>query len=254
MKKQWIVLWVVAMTIPALAQQTNHFRKGTQKNKKSEHVKITEQQRKERIEKKYHFLEKSLTQMGVSAEDKIKIRNLQIKHREKMRINMQRINNARKKLSKLENSGADEDSIEQAIQEIANAQAAQLRVLVGNRREMKNILGKEKYAHFMENARIQYRKHDNRSGTGIPPRPGLPPLPNSKTLPPSPIEEYLRFMDHAREQYLKKRQARGAKPPTPKEYIHFMDRTRERFFKNHPLNNSNAPSSPPKNGPAKPKN
>ena len=239
MKKQWIALWIAALAIPVLAQQTNDFRKGSPESKKRGHAKMTERQRKERSGKKYKFLDKSLIQMGVDKEDRIKIRNLQVEHRKKMKGNMQRMNKARKALSELQASGADGAEIEPAIQEIANAQAEQLRILISNRREMENILGKEKYAAFMESARMQYRKHDNRSGTGIPPRPGLPPLPsqthNRKAPPPTPIEEYLRFMDHARGQFFEKRQAggEGLPPPTPEEYIRFMDHARERFFESH---------------------
>ena len=250
MKRKWIVLCIAALAMPVLAQQTNNFKKETPESKKRGHAKLTEEQRKERTAKKYKFLEKSLIEMGVGKEGRIKIRNLQIQHRKKMKANMLRMNKARKTLSGLENSGADKTEIEQAIQEIAAAQAEQLRILVSNRRKMENILGKEKYAQFMDNARAQYRKHDNRSGAGIPPRPGLPPLPNPQTNrkspPPTPIEEYLRFMDRAREQFFEKRKARGAKPPTPEEYIRFVDRSRERFFKNHRPKPPIAP--PPKEG------
>jgi hypothetical protein len=248
MKKQWIVLWIVALTIPVLAQQTNNVRKATPENKKREQTQTTEQQRKERSVRKYKFLEKSLSELGVSKEDRVKIRDLQIEHRKKMKANMQRMNKARKTLSRLESSTADDAEIEQAIQEIAQAQAEQLRILVGNRREMESILGKEKYAHFMENARAQYRKHDNRSGAGIPPRPGLPPLPNPnskhKSAPPSPIEKYLQFMDHARKQFFEKREARGAPPPTPEEYIRFVDRSRKRFFENQHPSEPHSPQTP----------
>jgi len=237
MKKQWIVLCIAALAIPVLAQQTNDFQKGSPERKKHGHSKMTEQQRKERTEKKYKFLDKSLTRMGVGEEDRIRIRDLQIEHRKKMRANMQRMNKARKTLSKLEDSGADEAEIEQAIQEIANAQAEQLRILVGNRKEMENILGEEKYAAFMESARAQYRKHDNRSGAGIPPRPGLPPLPDSRRDPPPPVpppslEEYIQFMDHARMQFLQSHPPTNANVPPPllEEYIQFMDHARMQFL------------------------
>ena len=244
MKKQWIVLWIAALAMPVLAQQTNDFRQGSSEKKKHERSKMTEQQRKERQEKKYRFLDKSLTQMGVGKEDKARIRDLQIEHRKKMKANMQRMNKARKTLSKLENSAAGDTEIEQAIQEIAAAQAEQLRILVSNRREMESILGKEKYTRFMENARVQYRKHDHRGGSGIPPRPGLPPLPNQnlKTPPLPPLGEYLRFMDHAREQFLKTRVKEGKTPPTPEEYIHSMDRARARYFESH---RPGGPGTPP---------
>jgi len=247
MKKQWIALWIAALAIPVLAQQTNDFRKGSPENKKHGHAKMTEQQRKERTEKKYKFLDKSLTQMGVGEEDKIKIRDLQIEHRKKMKANMQRMNKARKALSGLEESVADEAEIEQAIQEISAAQAEQLRILVSNRREMENILGKEKYARFMDNARAQYRKHDRRSGAGIPPRPDLPPQPNQnrRTPPPTPLEEYLHFLDLARAQFFESRMAAGGArlpPPTPDEYTRFMDHARMQYFESHrPADHPGAP-------------
>ena len=228
MKKQWIFLGIATLVMPVLAQQANDVKKDGLARSKP----LAEAQRKEH----YKFLDKSLTQIGVGKEDKAKIRALQIEHRQKMKANMQRMNKARKTLSKLENSAASEAEVELAIQEIAAAQAEQLRILVSNRREMEKILGKEKYAQFMENARAQYSKHDRQSGSGIPPRP------KHQALPSSPLGGYLRFMDRARERFLKTQIKEGKPPPTPEEYNRFMDRARAEYLESH---RSSTPSTPP---------
>ena len=68
MKKHLIILLVSAIAIPALAQNTNNFHKRSEK---------MEQQRRKQLERKYQFMDKMLTRIGVSDEDKVKISGLQ---------------------------------------------------------------------------------------------------------------------------------------------------------------------------------
>lgn len=202
MKKQLIILLIAALIAPVLAEETNktYQRRGDDSRvaEKRKRPEWTEEQRKEQMERRYQFMDKALSEIGVSDDDKIKIRALQETHRQKMRENGKRVTAAREKLSKFQDDGATEEEIETAIQDVSDASTEQLRILVRNRMEMEKILGKEKYALFMKNARKQFQKHGSRSGSGMPPRPGLPPLPNegegdtnpplpnSQALPPSP--------------------------------------------------------------------
>jgi hypothetical protein len=205
MKIQLAILMTAVLTIPVLAQETNEFKKqeegrGAGKksrdrmehsefNKRADRPERTEEQRKEHQERRYQFMDKSLTDIGVSDEDKIKIRQLQDQHREKIEANTTRTKVARKKLSDAQEAGADEAQIDAAIEEITQAQGVQLKILVRNRMEMEKILGKEKYARLMENARNQFRQHGQRGGSGMPARPGMPPRPkkdNGVTPPPGP--------------------------------------------------------------------
>ncbi len=198
MKKQLIILWVVAAAISGLAEETNQLQRphrGDQREsteKKRTRPDWTEQQRKEHQERRYQFMDKALTDIGVSEEDKVKIRDLQETHRQKMKENMERGVNARKKLSELQETGATEEELDVAIQNVADTMAEQLKILVRNRMQMEKILGKEKYALFMQNARKQFHKHGRSGGSGVPPRPGLPPIPGegkgSKPPPPPPIQ------------------------------------------------------------------
>ena len=199
MKKQLIILLASAMVIPALAQETNDFQmrrgQGREANRKNRdrperpnHSDWTEEQHKQHQERKYQFMDKVLTEIGVGDEDKIKIRQLQEAHRQKMKENMEQTSAAREKLSNLQDASASEAELDAAIDEVSDAQTAQLRILVRNRMEMEKILGKEKHARCMENARTQFRQHGRRGGLGVPPRPGVPPVPktekDSKQPPP----------------------------------------------------------------------
>jgi hypothetical protein len=207
MKKQLTILLIMALAFPVLAQETNEFKHHGEErgpgrknhdrpefNKRPDRPESTEEQRKER---RYQFMNKALSDIGVSDEDKIKIRQLQDQHREKMKLNSERTNIARKKLSDAQEASADEAQIDAAIDEITKAQGQQLKILVRNRMEMEKILGKEKYGRFMDSARNQFRQHDRRGGAGMPPRPGMykkrsgknPPLPESppkQETPPVP--------------------------------------------------------------------
>lgn len=190
MKKHWMVLFIIAMALPVFAQKTNAIPRSRdaveKKHSRLESSPWTEKNRKEYQERKYQFMSKMLSNIGVSDDDKIKIRKLQEAHRQKMKANTKRSTSARKKLSRLQDQGANEKEIEAAIQDVVDAFAEQIRILVGNRREMEKILGKEKYALFMQDARAQFKKHGQRGGSGMPPRPGLPPLPNTGKTPKTP--------------------------------------------------------------------
>jgi hypothetical protein len=202
MKKQLILLITGALTIPVVAQETNEFKKrgegygpGRKNRDRAERPEFkkhsdrsgwTEERREEHQERKYKFMEKSLTDIGVSEEDRIKIRALQDGHRAKMKANMERTNAARQKLSELQNSSVTEAELDAAIDEVTQAQGEQLKILVRNRMEMERILGKEKSAKLMESARTQFRQHGRRGGSGMPPRPGNPPLPRNKKGDKSP--------------------------------------------------------------------
>lgn len=196
MKKQLIILLTAAFVVPVLAEETNepHHRRGDGRRsaEKRERPELTEQQRKEHMERRYQFMDKALSDIGVSDEDRIKIRELQATHRNEMKSAGERLKAAQVKLSKLLDNGSTDEEVDAAIKEISNAQTEQLKLIVSNRREMEKLLGREKYARFMENARKQYHKHDRRGGSGMPPRPGLPPIPGQgrgrkdSKLPPIP--------------------------------------------------------------------
>ncbi len=186
MKKQLIILLLSGIVIPVLAQQTNElpqWRGNGSKQGKNNHPKKTEQRQKQ----KYQFMNKALSEIGVSKKDRIKISVLQNTHREKMKINSQRTAAAREKLSRLQAHGASDAEFDVAIQNITAAQAEQLKILVKNRSEMEKILGKEKYERFMDNARAQFQQHGRRGGSGMPLRPNHPSMPrNNSTKNKSP--------------------------------------------------------------------
>ena len=197
MKKQLVSLLAVAMVFPVLAQETNEFRqrrgdgsesseKKRERPKRPKRPEWTEQQR---MDRKYQCMDKALSSIGVSEEDRIKLHELQEGHRQKMKANMARSHEAREKLSRLQDQDTTEEEIDAAIQDVVDAIAEQLKILVRNRMEMEKILGREKYARLMENARKQFHKHGRRGGSGMPPRPGLPPIPGERknpNLPPLP--------------------------------------------------------------------
>jgi len=198
MKKERLTLCVVAIALSGWAQGTNELlhppkRDGFESSKINRtRPERTEQQRKEQQERRYRFMEKALNDIGVSDEDKIKIQKLQEVHRKKMKENMESGITARKKLSELQEEGATEEELDQAIESVADTMAEQLKILVRNRMEMEKILGKEKYALFMQNARRQFHKHGRSGGTGMPPRPGFPPIPGEEKgskQPPLPPKQ-----------------------------------------------------------------
>lgn len=184
MKKQLIILAVSALAVSAMAQHTNEL-SSPQEQVERKHAK--HQQRR------LQLMERELKRIGVTPEEKAQIKSLQKVHKEKMVVNTQQIAGSREKLSKLLDDGAPMDVLEAAIQDVSVAQTEQLRILVSNRIEMERILGKEKYAQFMKNARTQFHKHGRRGGPGLPPRPGQPPIPGQekhhrRNAPPLPVE------------------------------------------------------------------
>ena len=211
MNKQLILLLTTVLVLPVLSQETNEVKQRDEtqtKERKSrgkegrfenknrpERSKWTEEQRKAHAERKYQFMDKTLTEIGVSDEDKVKIHTLQKEHREKMNVISDRSNAARKKLSDLQKSKATEAELHAAIDEVTAAQGEQLKLLVRNRIEMERILGEQKYTQLMDNARNQFRKKGNRGGPGFPPLPGgagdvkspIPPLPDG-TVKPSTLK------------------------------------------------------------------
>ena len=176
MKKQFIILAVAALVLPAIAQ-TNECEKPEKFNRDKAEM------QKHRLQ----LMEKSLKEIGVTEEQQQQIFELQKKHLQIMKENMEKIDAARENISKLEKSGASEAELFAAIDVLTAAQGDQMKALMRNRLQMEEILGKEKFAQFMETARSQYRKHGRRSGKGMPPKPPrLPPIPGEVTDPPPP--------------------------------------------------------------------
>jgi len=179
MKKQLIILFAFTIAIPVLAQQSDN----------PEVREQMEQQRRQHEQRKYQFMDRMLTKIGVSDEDKIQISTLQSEHRRKIEVSKKRMEAAQAKLAWIQETDATDAEIDAAIQEIGDAQTEQLTILVYNRREMEKILGKEKYAQLMEIARTQFHKRGHGGSHGLPPRPGLPPIPGKQTQvkePPMP--------------------------------------------------------------------
>ena len=179
MKKQLIILLVSVMAIPVLAQQSGSPEAREQMGQK----------RRQHEQRKYQFMSRILTKIGVSDEDKLKISKLQSEHRRNIEVSKKRMEAAHAKLAWIQETDATDAEIDAAIQEVADAQTEQLRILVYNRREMEKILGKETYAQLMEIARTQFHKRGHGGGRGLPPRPGLPPLPGGHKQgkePPTP--------------------------------------------------------------------
>lgn len=193
MKKSIILMVLATAFAPLGAQPTNSLpplpekehelridRKEMHRSKRRNRSPESKEKRKER---RLKLMEQSLDQIGLDQKERERVMELQKQHRKKMRASMERINAARDQLTLLQNEGAGEEAIDKAIDAVSAAQTEQLRILVRNRMEMERILGREKYAQFMERARMQYRKHGRRGGAGVPPRPDLPPMfgPGSET-------------------------------------------------------------------------
>lgn len=199
MKKQNMILVVSVLVLPAMAQdsnevseisrppyndpveqQTNRFARSREKKESPDQKKKTEKKRVINQQRRIQLMERELNRIGVTEEEKAQITELQKIYKEKMTANAQQIATARKKLSKLQDEGATMVELEAAIQDVAAAQTEQLRILVRNRQEMERILGKEKLAQFMQNARKQFQKHGRRGGPPLPSQPGLPPIPGQE--------------------------------------------------------------------------
>ncbi len=184
--KTKIVLMVIALNAMPLMAQTNEVPNPPKSStkpredvsiKRKDHPTPPPEQRQQFKERHLKLMEKALNEIGVNENQRKQILALQKAHREKMKYNWKRLSNARRKLSELQDSGVSMDELDAAIQEVSNAQNAQLKILVLNRMEMERILGKEKNDQLMQQARKFFRKHDRRSGAGMPPRPGFPPDP-----------------------------------------------------------------------------
>ncbi len=197
MKKQIAVIILSVAAFSASAQETNQMerppREGQEFRKDGEQRQVGGVDKKgDYHERRLQLMEDALKKLGVTEEQKIQIEELQKAHNEKMKANMQRMNDARKKLSDLQNQGAPETLLGKAIDEVCAAQKEQLWILVKNRKEMERILGKEKFDEFMNSARQQYKKHGRRGGSGIPPLPdngngeNSPPIPRNFNNPPTP--------------------------------------------------------------------
>lgn len=129
--------------------------------------------RHEQFEKrKFDFMNRELDKLGITEKQKHQVGELQKTHRQLMEANGRRTAEARKKLATLQDEGADWVALNAAIDEVASSQAEQLRILVKNRIEMENIIGKENYKKLMESARNKMRKfrdkheHGGRSERG----------------------------------------------------------------------------------------
>lgn len=177
MKKQLMILAVMSLSISTIAQETNEFGPQKEKSKPTISREQIEKKRAVHRQRRLQLMERELKKIGVTEEEKAQILLLQEGHRKKMEVNAQQIEKARKNLSMLLDDGAPMEELEGAIQNVSTAQTEQLRILVENRIEMERILGREKHALFMQNARKQFEKHGRRGGPALPPRPGLPPIP-----------------------------------------------------------------------------
>jgi uncharacterized protein YjiS (DUF1127 family) len=184
MKNRSIMIAVLVLTLPLMAQETDISQKSF-----AEATAEEQEPKKSRSEKGEKFrarqvklLEKALTDIGVTDEQRTSIFALQEAHMEKMKINWQRLKDARSTLSRLQDQSAPMEEIDAAILKVADAQAEQLRLIAHNRREMEEILGKEKNDRFMQNARKQFRRHGRHPGHPLPARPGAadPPLPHGE--------------------------------------------------------------------------
>lgn len=200
MKRYLIMVAVMALAIPLMAQETNKVQQVKPKVKPAESTATATQPKKngsskprrEKFQERHlRLMARALDKIGVTDEQRQQIFALQKEHLKKMRANWIRLNKARRTLSKLQDEGASEKELDAAIQEVSDAQTEQLKILVKNRMEMEKILGKEKNDRLMAMARQYFREHGRRPGRGMPPRPDLPPIPGhghnsgNPPLPPS---------------------------------------------------------------------
>ena len=123
------------------------------------------------------FLDRILREMNIGDEDRARIEKLQKKHMQQMKANSKQLIKARKNLTKLEQSNASKEELLQAVKKVSAAQEKQLRLLVLNRQQMKQILGEEKFAQFMKKARKFYQQNNPRKGEKGFHHPGFAPDP-----------------------------------------------------------------------------
>lgn len=199
MKNKIIMMAVLALALPLMAQETDSGKKpDPDALPTAQEARETAPGRGAEFRaRQVKLMEKALKEIGVTEEQQTRIFALQEEHMEKMKANWQRLSGARKDLSRLQDESASMEEIDAAIQKVADAQAEQLRLIAHNRREMENILGKEKNDQFMQNARKQFRRHGRHPGPDMPPRPGAneapnPPFPpadtGNKAPPPPPVD------------------------------------------------------------------
>jgi len=191
MKKRIIMMVVLALTLPLMAQETDSEQKPAPTvPPPAPESRESEPDRGEKFQaRQVKLMEKALNEIGVTEEQQTRIFALQEEHMETMKANWQRLKAARNELSRLQDESASMEDIDAAIQMVADSQAEQLRLIAHNRRAMETILGKEKSDRFMKNARKQFRRHGRHPGPDMPPRPSSPPLPpgsDRNEAPPIP--------------------------------------------------------------------
>jgi Spy/CpxP family protein refolding chaperone len=197
MKKRMVMIAIlVPLAMPLMAQETNQVsppqaegqapQTAAKENRKRQQP--TEEQRWQKKQRELKLMEKALNEIGVTEEQRQQIITLQQTHMEKMKANWKRLNEARRKLSELEDSGASIEELDIAIEEISDAQSEQLKILVRNRKEMERILDKDKNKQLMKIAHDFFESHGRRSGGGMPERPSVPPVPTGDEVPPKPEE------------------------------------------------------------------
>ncbi|MDF7807144.1 hypothetical protein P4E94_06830 [Pontiellaceae bacterium B12219] len=192
MKKTLIILATIALAFPALAEQTNEYRRSKDERKGErkyrEYREMTPEQKAEMDERRVQLMEKTLAEIGVSEEQQAQIAELQANLKTQMRESSMLLDECRKNLSELEKIGAAEGEVYAAIDAVADAQAEQMKILARNRIQMERILGKEKFSQFMDCARSKWHEHGRRRKEQVPPQPGVPPLPNQnkQITPPMP--------------------------------------------------------------------
>jgi hypothetical protein len=192
MKKTLIILATIAIAFPALAQQTNEFRRSKEDRqgdrKYREFREMSPEQKAKMDERRVQLMENTLAEIGISEEQQVQIAELQANLKIQMRESSMLLDESRKNLSELEKNGAAEGEVYAAIDAVADAQAEQMKILARNRIQMERILGKDKFSQFMDCARSKWHEHGRRGGEELPPKPGMPPLPNEnkQTTPPTP--------------------------------------------------------------------
>lgn len=195
MKLHLITLTAVALSTPVWAQKTNEVNKpkteeyGEKPERVYKQREWTAEEKAAMDERRLQILEKTLKEIGVTEDQKLRIIDLQKKLKEQMRSSFHSIEAKKKHLSELEKNGATEEEIGAAIDQVCDAQADQMKILARNRMQMEQILGKDRFKLFMDSARNKWREHGRHSGSGVPPKPGFPPIPtdsNTKTAPTPP--------------------------------------------------------------------
>lgn len=200
MMKQMMILAATLMVLPVLSEtnvqkhaegeQRYESRKGFGRDgHRGGRREMSEEEKEKMKEHRLQMMEKTLKELGVTEEQQQQISELQNQMKEQMRAAYTDIEDKKKKLKELEDSGAPETEIFAAIDEVADAQAEQMKILARNRIQMERILGKEKFDLFMDKARHKWKEHGRRGGQGMPPLPDSekqnePPKPPA--TPPTP--------------------------------------------------------------------